>query len=355
MVDSKKKKVLFFLPSGVGGAEKMTVNIAKMLDTSMYSVKFVLVDRCVREIASYLPDRYEVSLIKIRNIWDFTILKLIKKMRYERPDIVFCSLLYLNPRVIIAAKIVGGIKIIIRNDAYMNRIKGLTRLMMKYAYPKTDVLIAQTDQMRKEIINTLPIDPQRIYTLHNPVDTELIDSRLINANSPYKVEGIKYVATSRINPFKGQDILIKAFAKVHESLPNSHLFLINRYNEENPYYLELVSLVDQFGLNNYVHFPGFTDNPYQWLKYANCFILASRREGLPNSLIEASYVGIPLVATRCLDIIQEIVKDGVNGFTVAVDDINGMAMAMINAINLNSQGMTYKQSSKEEFLHLFEC
>lgn len=354
MTGNKKKKVLFFLPSGVGGAEKMTVNIAKMLDTSQYEVKFVLVDRTVRDITKFIPKGYDINFIKIHNIWDFTTFKLIKKMRQERPDIVFCSLKYLNPRVIIAAHMIGGIKTIVRNDAYMNLIKGVSRSMLKFSYPKADIVIAQTEQMRKEIMQMLPVDPAKVITLHNPVDQTLIDSKLVNTEDPFTVVGKKYVATSRINSFKGQDTLIKAFAKVQKSLPESHLFLVGRFKEEDPYYKELLVLAEKNGIKNKVHFPGFTSNPYLWLKYADCFVLASRREGLPNTLIEASYIGVPLVATRCLEIITEIVEDGYNGYTVAMDDVDGMAEAMIKAVNLKNFTMTYKQATKKQFVELFE-
>lgn len=353
MIDRKKKKVLFFLPSGVGGAEKMTVNIAKMLDTSQYEVKFVLVDRTIRDITKFIPKGYDVSFIKIHNIWDFTTLKLIKKMRQEHPDAVFCSLKYLNPRVILAARIVGGIKTIVRNDAYMNLIKGVTRHMLKFSYPKADIVIAQTNQMRDEIIQTLPVDPVKVITLHNPVDRILIDSKLANSENPFTVEGVKYVATSRINSYKGQDTLIKAFEKVRKTMKNSHLFLVGHYKEDDPYYKKLLELVEKFGLKDNVHFTGFTTNPYQWLKFADCFVLASRREGLPNTLIEASFIGVPLVATRCIEIITEIVKDGYNGYTVAIDDVNGMAEAMMKAVYLKNFTMTYQQATKEQFAKLF--
>ena len=352
-MSEKKKKALFFQPSGVAGAEKMSVNIAKMLDTSLYEVKFVLVDHSVRDIIKVIPKCYNVDFIKIRNIWDFTTLKLIKKMRQERPDVVFCSLKYLNPRVIIAARTVGGIKTIVRNDESMNQLKGLTKRLLKYAYPKADAIIAQTDQMRKEIIKTLPVDPAKVVTLHNPVDKELIDAKIDNVENPFIVQGVKYVATSRINWNKGQDTLIKAFAKVQKSLPESHLFIVARIKENNSFYKELLNMVEQFGLKDKVHFTGFTDNPYQWLKYADCFVLASRREGLPNTLIEASYIGLPLVATRCLEIISEIVKDGYNGYTVAMDDVDAMADAMLKAVTLKDFTMTYQQATKEQFVELF--
>lgn len=349
----KKIKVLFFLPSGVGGAEKMTVNIAKMLDMSHYEVKFVLVDKEVREIINFIPSDYKYELLKIRNIWDFTTCRLVRIMRREKPDIVFCSLKYLNPRVILAARIVGGIKVIVRNDAYMNLLGNFTMKLIKFTYPKADIVIAQTDQMRKEILSKLPIEENKVVTLHNPVDAQLIKTKLQGAVSPYTVDGIKYVATSRINPTKGQDTLIEAFSRVYKNNNRAHLFLIGLVDENDSYYLKLLSLIKQFKMEDNVHFPGFTDNPYKWLKFADCFVLASRREGLPNTLIEASYIGIPTVATQCLEIIDEIVNDGYNGFVVPVDDVESMSEAMLKAINLKNFSMTYKQATKDQFLELF--
>lgn len=354
MGKSPKKKALFFLPTCVGGAEKMTVNIAKMLDLSNYEVKFVFVDRNIRDITKFIPKEYETIHLKIRNIWDFTTCRMVSLMRHERPDFVFCSLRYLNPRVILAACIVGGIKSIVRNDLNMSELDWFTMLLIRYAYPKADYIVAQTEQMRKEIIDVLPVLPEKVVTLQNPVDTELIDRKLANVDNPYNVQGIKFVATSRIMESKGQDKLIKAFTKLPISNKECHLFIVGKYSEEDPFYLKLLRLINELGVAGRVHFTGFSDNPYMWLKYADCFVLASRREGLPNTLIEASYVGVPVVATRCLEVISTIVKDGYNGYTVEMDDVDGMADAMVKALSLKDFKMIYKEASKEEFISLFQ-
>ena len=102
-----------------------------------------------------------------------------------------------------------------------------------------------------------------------------------------------------------------------------------------------------------MHFTGFSDNPYKWLKYADCFVLASRREGLPNTLIEASYVGVPVVATKCLGVISDIVKDGYNGYMVEMDDVDGMSDAMAKAVLLRDFTMVYKGATKNDFVSLF--
>lgn len=353
MVSDVKKKVLFFLPTCVGGAEKMTVNIAKMLDTSKYKVKFVFVDRSIRDITKFIPGEYETIHLKICNIWDFTICKMVGLMRREQPDIVFCSLRYLNPRVILAARIVGGIKSIVRNDLNMGELDRFTMRLIRYAYPKADYIIAQTDQMRKEILDVLSVLPEKVVTLRNPVDTELIERKLKGVKNPYNVQGIKYVATSRIMESKGQESLIKAFAKL-PNINECHLFIVGKYSDEDPFYMKLLLLIRELGVDGRVHFTGFTDNPYKWLKYSECFVLSSRREGLPNTLIEASYVGVPVVATRCLNVISDIVKDGYNGYIVEMDDVAGMAEAMAKAVSLKNFKMIYKGASKEEFVSLFQ-
>lgn len=94
-------------------------------------------------------------------------------------------------------------------------------------------------------------------------------------------------------------------------------------------------------------------------KNANCFVLPSRVEGLPNSLVDAMFLCRPVVATRCIPMIERMVEEGVNGYTVPVGDIELMADAMIKAINLKPQKwyivrlklkISYRYSYKRIFL-----
>ena len=55
------------------------------------------------------------------------------------------------------------------------------------------------------------------------------------------------------------------------------------------------------------------------------FVLASRFEGLPGALIQAMACGVPVVATDCRWGPSEVVRDGVDGLLVPVDDPRAMA------------------------------
>lgn len=350
----QKTKVFFFLPNCLGGAEHVLITIAKFLDRDRFDVKFIIVSSQTEDVMKILPKGYDIVHLFVRNIWDFTTFKMVRLMKRERPDIVFSSLIYLNARVVLAAKIVGDIKIIIRNNIAYSISPKYNQLFIRFFYKYADVIISQQDEMRDELLEVLHLPPERVITLHNPIDTQLIDEN-IKESSPYHQDDktIKFIWTGRICPEKGQDILIKAFKSVIEHIPNAHLYILGRCNEKDLYYQTLVSLIGKYHLEDRVHFAGFQKNPHRWIKYADCFVQPSLREGLPNTLIEAMYIGIPVVATTCLPIIERMVQDGYNGYLVAPEDVESLSIAMEKALNLSNFQMLYSPATPPQFVKLF--
>lgn len=351
---SKKKKVLFFLPSNTGGAERMTITIAKMLPKDKFEVKFVIVHRSLGTITQFIPKEYEILHIPIHNIWCATTLRMARVILKEKVDIVFCSLLYLNARLILAAKMTGT-KVIVRNNIDLSRsVKPSNIKLVKATYRWADKVIAQQEEMHDEIIAYTGLPADRVITMHNPMDTEMIDIKA-RADSPYNDGGkqLKYVWVARFSQEKGHDLLVKAFAKVHTDNKNAHLYLVGKYDFNNKYDKEVKALVETNKLEDCVHFVGFDNNPYRWVKNADVYVMPSRLEGLPNSLIDAMYLGKPVVATRCIPVIDRIVEDGYNGYVVPSEDVDAISDAMIKAPTLRAFNMTFISASKEDFIELF--
>jgi glycosyltransferase involved in cell wall biosynthesis len=349
-----KRKVIFFTSPEVGGAERMTITIAKMLDVEEFDILFVIVGRQEGNIVKFIPSQFRVELLKIRNIWDFTMLRLYKLMLREKPDVVFCSLIYLSVRVILVAKLIGKIKIIVRSNIGLYNLRKMNYNLCKITYPMADVVIAQQEEMRDEILNNFKMCADRVVTLHNPIDTATIITKA-GEPSPYRNDKKpRYVWVGRISYEKGQDILIKAFQGVLSQQPNAELFFIGKYLDGDTYYQSLLTLLDELQLTEKVHFVGFDSNPYRWIKYCDCFVQPSRLEGLPNALIEAMYLGVPVVATRCIPVVDRIVDNGYNGYIVNSEDVLGMSKAMLEAPGLKDFAMTYKSASKEDFTELFK-
>ena len=107
-------------------------------------------------------------------------------------------------------------------------------------------------------------------------------------------------------------------------------------------------------LTDKVHCVGFKDNPYIYVKHADCFVLSSRNEGLPNVLIEALYLGTPSAATTCIPIIERIIENGETGYLAESENPESLAKAMINASALGRIKSTYKSATINDFTNLFE-
>ena len=353
---TNKKIVLFFLQSGVGGAERITVRIARMLPEATYEPIFVVVGREVGPITKFIPSKYRVIHIKLSNIWQLGTLRIFSLIKSIKPATVFCSSMYLNARVCLAAHILGNIRIILRNCNYMSTQRFDKTLLCRFTYPFADVIVSQQDDMTEDILRVLGVDNKKIFTLHNPIDTETIQKCLdINDINPYEIKGsINYTWVGRFTRAKGQDLLVDAFKYVHEKNPNSHLYMVGKFNEEDDYYKLIKKKISIYGLTKNVHISGFDSNPYKWIKYSDCFVLPSRIEGLPNTLIEAQYLGKPCAATRCIPIIERIVIDGETGFTAESQNPCDLAEAMIKAVKLKRIVMKYKPATDIEFVKLFE-
>lgn len=346
-----KKKILFFLPGSTGGAERMTITIAKMLPLDQYDVKFVVIGK-LRSIYNFIPEGYAVDCIPIRNRYCFATLRIALKILCERADLAFCSHVIFNHRVILAAKLTRT-SVIVRSSGMPSQYGESFVSHIKSFYRLADAVIAQQEQMQQDFIHVLGVDPLKTIILHNPIDTEVIDAEA-NVPSPYPIaDQINFCHVGRVKKVKGQDICISALEKVKAKIPNAHLYLVGTYNKEDEYYQSLRNLVQEYCLEDNVHFVGFDTNPYRWMRYCNCFVFPSRREGLPNALIEASYLQRPCVASRCLDIISRIIQDGRNGYVVPVADVESTAKAMEQAIHLNDCRMLYGPAKRKDFLQLF--
>lgn len=353
----KKQKLLIFIQNGVGGAERMTVNISKLLPPEEWETTFCKVSFPNR-LQSGRIDTFIPAYAKISNIFwsgQFSFLRQIyKAIKKTKPDVVFSSVVHINQRVLLLSRFFKGMKFIVRNDNYLSILSAPKRATLKLTYRNADKIIAQTEEMGKELID-LGLSEEKIVVLHNLIDEELISSKA-NAPSPFPNDGkIRYVAVGRIAPQKGYDILIKAFKDVSETLPEAELYIVGSKEWSGGAYTKgIENLIGTLGLTNKVHLVGYTDNPYRYVKNASAFVLSSRNEGLPNVLVEAQFLKTPAAAAQCIPIISRMIKDGENGYLAETENPGSLADAMIKAITINEVKEIYKPSSKEDFIKVFE-
>ena len=103
----------------------------------------------------------------------------------------------------------------------------------------------------------------------------------------------------------------------------------------------LEGLIDKLGLKDDSALLGFMDNPFSFMKHADLFVLASHFEGLPNVLIQALALGLPVVATNSPGGVSELLADGKYGRLVPLHHVDMLAQSML-------EELTEKESAARE-------
>jgi glycosyltransferase involved in cell wall biosynthesis len=184
-------------------------------------------------------------------------------------------------------------------------------------YPDADCITAVSTYVADDLAVVAKIPPQRIQVVYNPVVTNDVRRKAeAPLQHPWFQDGQPpvIVAVGRLTDQKAFDVLIRAFALLRKNR-RAHLLILG----EGENRLSLQSLIDELGLQKDVNLMGFVQNPYPYMAHGSLFVLPSRWEGLPTVLIEALYLGTPIVATDCRGGSREILNDGCYGKLIPVD------------------------------------
>ncbi len=182
----------------------------------------------------------------------------------------------------------------------------------------------------KELAVDAGADPANVHVIHNAVDRRLFapgDKTEARSALGIDVDRPLIVSVGNLLSVKRHDVLISAFAQL--SNKRARLAIVGGPMHEPDYARELNALCGELGVADRVRFIGRIDENEvaTWLKAADVFALASRREGCCNAILEALATGVPVVATPVGDN-PWFIKDGQNGYLVPVGDSEAMARAI---------------------------
>jgi glycosyltransferase involved in cell wall biosynthesis len=179
------------------------------------------------------------------------------------------------------------------------------------------------------------------------------------------------VAVGAVMPRKGPDKVLGAWRQLLPRFPDTHvLFVGPRADTHDPklqkFGREIAELVANSGAANRVHFAGIVDDVENYLRAADVFVLASSREGTPNSVLEAMATGLPCLVTPYLGLSEGIGRAGEH-YLLVDRDPGAIAAALTDLLHsetlrssLSEQGREYvvanidQQRSLDHYAALYE-
>lgn len=297
-----------------GGAETMCENLTYSLLAQGHQVTVVslLSEQTViarrMEAAGvrilYLDKKLGLDLSMIR--------KLVTIMKAEQPDAVHTHLNVIKYAAV-AAKLAGVKTCIhtVHNVADKECEGPLQKITNNFYFKRGwSVPVALSPLVQKTISEFYGIPEAKIPVIYNGVDL----SRCIPKDSYASGSCLKLVHVGRFNEQKNHECLLRAYCLFRERFPNSVLSLLGDGERME----EMKALAAELGIGEHVHFLGAQSNVYPYLHEADIFLLPSKYEGMPMTIIEAMGTGLPVVATA-VGGVPDMITHGVSGLLTEKD------------------------------------
>lgn len=340
----KKISVIFILPDlETGGAERIITTIANHLSRDKFEPKILL----LRKQGGYLDlVRKDIEIIdldteRIRN----SLKPILREIYRRKPDIVFSGFGEVNAYLSLFIKLFPRTKFIARETNVVSH--HVTRKEIKFFYSfynNYQRIIAQSDDMKKDLIDNFNVKEKKIIKINNPVDFDFIEEKLALSGKPecFKSNYKNVVAIGNLSERKGFDNLLKVFSRLKSENIVLHILGDGRDREI------LHQMRDFLDLKKVI-FHGRQENPYQFLKYADLFILSSRYEGFPNVLLEAGACGTYSLVNNCPGGINEIIQNRINGEISDIDNHDDFSQKIIQVLHESYDSNSIKNSIKLRF------
>jgi glycosyltransferase involved in cell wall biosynthesis len=208
-----------------------------------------------------------------------------------------------------------------------------TRLLYRLLYRRADRVICQSRAMAVDLADELQLAAEQIAVLPNPVDLAGIQEVIRTAKSDpgqWTGPGPHLLAVGRLAREKGFDLLLQALAAVRNQFPHADLLIAGAGAEE----LELKAQARSLGLERAVRFAGHLDHPYACFPGATLFVLSSRHEGMPNSLLEAAAAGLPIVALPSSGGVVDMLRDRPGAWIAAEISAAALSDSLLTALQV---------------------
>jgi len=204
-----------------------------------------------------------------------------------------------------------------------------------------DKLISVSQQGAQDAAHFRIGHPSQVVPIWNGIPDHPVRAR-VNDN-----RGVSCTMVARFSEFKDQGLLLRAFARVPGE---PRLQLVGEGGTE----VSARKLANNLGVRERVEFMGSRGDVAEILAQTDVFVLASRLEALPISILEAMRAGLPVIASNVGGISEEVV-DGETGFVVAPGSVEELSEALQRLLADEPLRIAMGLAGRKRFEELFRA
>ena len=336
MQSKKKIKLFIFQPyPKFGGADRSIIKLINGLDFN--DITLISLSKC--KYHKYLNKKIKFKTLNSNKTF-FSIFELkvfidqeIKKNKNKK-NIIISNQNFANVVTMISLGQMKNIKKILVERNHLDELKfyngikdyfkkRIILFLIKVYYPKSDAIIGISKGLSSDLKNYIN---SKVITIYNPS----LEEKIIRNN---EIKNIKINPSKKIllnvgffEKQKDQITLLKSIKILKRNYDNFHLFLVGDGSEYN----NLINYIKKNKLQKFVKIHRKIDNPCNFFKKADLFILSSIYEGLGNVLVEAMRYKCPIITTNCNSGPMEIIGNEKYGDTFNPKDYKTLAKKILN-------------------------
>ena len=358
------KKILFYTSGvGLGGVEKVILEVLKAIDKNKFDIKLGLQYENENLFESEIPREIEYKYMLPQKVINKSLYYRLKKknifyklmysfmLKYEKYIIKKNYLKFSKDReIVIDFKSGDFLKLINLNKdvkkicwlhgeiTKLNRYKE-RKNKLRNQLKKCNKVICICNEMKENVIKEMPEIKGKLEMIYNPFDIEKIKKLSENifelSEKEKKLLTDKYIIMVSRLELKMKDFftLFKAYQKILLNSNDLKLYLLG----EGPDRKKIEEEIKEMNLEDKILLLGMKKNPYPWIKNAKILIHSSKTEGLPTVLIEALILKKMIISTNCPTGPKEILGNGKYGSLVDIGDYRAMADEIYNLLSENSK------------------
>ncbi len=280
---------------------------------------------------------YPVDFKRLGIFKDFASLKRIFKN--ERPDIVNTHGNADSKLALLAAKKTGvPLRILSRHISAHVRRSWYNRIMYKRL---SHYIFTTADYTTRHLQKTFRLSDMQVFSIPSGIAVPgALEDRDQARQAVAEQFGLdpatRFIGfVGRVSEDKGVVTLVKAFKKVAEKIPNTHLLIVGEGPRE--YLARLDKKAKALSIEQMVHFAGFQENVWPYYRALDCKVLPSLDingvpfEGVPQAILEAMASGCPVIGSRTGGIL-DIISHETTGLLFDQNDDADLAHAILTCL-----------------------